>query len=50
LIKQKGNINKFKKEKPGPAELRASAKALWAEASFCLDFLNTFSSRKKYYR
>jgi hypothetical protein len=27
-----------KRKKLGPAERRASVKALWAEASFCLEF------------
>jgi hypothetical protein len=33
-----GELNK----KLGPAERRASVKALWAEASFCLDFFLPF--------
>ena len=35
-------------KKPRPDQTAGQGKGLWAEASFCLDFLNTFLSRKKY--
>jgi len=35
-------------KKPRPDQTAGQRKGLWAEASFCLEFLHTFLSRKKY--
>ena len=56
LIKQKDKITILKikttqyiqYKKPRPDQTAGQGKGLWAEASFGLDFLNTFLSRKKY--
>ncbi len=39
--------NKTESNSLGPTKRRAKVKALWAEASFCLDFLFPFWSSKK---
>jgi hypothetical protein len=36
------------KEIARPGRTAGQRKGLWAEASFCLEFLHTFLSRKKY--
>jgi hypothetical protein len=40
--------NKTEKKKARPGRTAGQRKGLWVEASFYLDFLHTFSSRKKY--
>jgi hypothetical protein len=48
ILRQAQDDNRIKNKEPRPDQTAGQRKGLWAEASFGLEFLHTFLSRKKY--